>query len=106
MWQNFKCDKTICLNINGTKIKMGQNSILKNWQISKTQYVTKLKNLKCDKTQKLKMWQNSKTKRWQKSKCDKTQNSISHKTQKTQNVTKLKKFQNSKSVKTQKLNML
>ena len=45
-----KCDKTKIV----TKIKLGPNYKLKLWQNSKTQFVTKLKNSICDKTQKLK----------------------------------------------------
>ena len=47
------------------------------WENSKTQNVTKLKNLKCDKTQKLKCDETYKLKNWQniktqnKTKCDK-----------------------------------
>ena len=51
----------------------------------RTQNVTKLKNLKFGKTQKLKMWQNLKTQNVAKlknSKCEEEKNS------KTQNVTK------------------
>ena len=49
---NSKCDKIKKKNQIVTKLK-------------KNPIVTKLKNKKCDKTQKLKLWQNSKVKLWQ-----------------------------------------
>ena len=57
-----------------TKLKMGQNSTILNVTNSKTENVTKLENMKCEKTQKVKMWQNLKNQNviLKNSKCDKT----------------------------------
>ena len=78
MCQNLKTQTVTNLKIKTQIVSKVNNSIgdktqtyklwqLKMWQTSKTQDVKekKLKNLKCDKTQKLKMWQNSKTQLWQ-----------------------------------------
>ena len=91
MWQNSKCDET--QNVTKLKnLKYDKTQKLKMRQNSMSQNVTNLKNPKCDcdKTQKVKMWKNSKSLR-----CDKTQklkmwqNSKCEKL-KTQNVTQLK----------------
>ena len=57
---------------------MWQKSKFQNMRKVWPQNVTKLKNLGCDKTQKLKMWQNSTTQnvtKIKKSKCDTLNNS-------------------------------
>ena len=60
-----------------TRLKLYQNLTIKIWKKnSKTQIVTNLKFLDCDKTQKLKLWQYLKTP------CNTTQNSNYDKTQK------------------------
>ena len=80
MWQN-------------SKTKIVKNS--KN-QFVTTQNFTKLKYLKCYKTEIVKMWQNSNTQILQNSKCDNTQNSNCNVSQKlntkSQIMTKLEKF--------------
>ena len=67
---NSKCDNSKTQNVTNSKTPCDKTQKLKMWQNSKTQYVTILKNLKCDnsnsiikdvtklKKKKLKMWQN------------------------------------------------
>ena len=61
----------------------------KQWQNTKTQNVTKFKNLKCDGTQRLKMWKNSKNPNMKKTSKNHNVTKIKQK-----NVTKLKKRSN------------
>ena len=71
MWQNSRTQ-------NLTKVKnfkCDKNQKIKMWQKSKNQNVTKLKNSNFYKTQKVRLWQNSKSQmlaKLKKSNCDKT----------------------------------
>ena len=63
LWLNLNCDKTKKTQVV-TKIKKlncDKAQQLKLWQNLITQITTKLKNSNCDQTQKFEMWQNSKT---------------------------------------------
>ena len=91
--QNSKCDKIQ----SATKLK-----IIKMWHSLKTRSMTKLKNLKGDKTQKLIVWQNSNNQnvaKFKNSNCDKTENSKCDKTQKPKmwQYSNLKMLLNSKT---------
>ena len=100
MWQNSECKKNNSITQSLIKLK-------KNVTKQKNLYVTKLKNLICDKAETLKVWQSSKTqnvtelknsnserKNLKKTKCDKTQNLTKLKIYKTR---KLRMWQNSKT---------